>query len=171
MVDEKQDRSSSSRSTEESEPHEHVADLANHMERQDALHVGLGECAKGSDDHGHTRNDQHDGTQFIHAGERVEPDQGIDADFGEKPGEHGSDRGWCCWVGVRQPGEQREHGSFGAEHDEEPCTDTQPSTVGELRDTFCQQSKIDGAGGTVDECESKEEQRRSEQVHNDIGHA
>ena len=51
LVDEEQDRTGDARHREQPEAHEHVADLADDVERQDPLDVVLGQRAGDADDH------------------------------------------------------------------------------------------------------------------------
>jgi hypothetical protein len=104
----------------------------------------------------------------VHQGE--EPDQDVDADLGQQSGEHRGDRGRSGRIAVRQPREQREDRRLGAEHDEEPQPDADLGRFGQFGNPLGEQGHVDRAGRRVDDGDAEEEQRRGEQVDDDVGH-
>ncbi len=85
---------------------QHVADLADDMEREDAAHVEMGGRAQNARHHREDRDSRDDrpGVAGIAIEQQREgSDDGVDADLGQQRCKDGHDRRGCCVVGRRQP--------------------------------------------------------------------
>ena len=143
---------------EQAEAHQHVADLADDVERQDAFDVVLGERTGHADHHRQSRQGEDERPEIVHAGQHMEPNQDVHPDLGQEASEHGGDRRGRCRVAVGKPREQREDGGLGAEDDEEPQADAPSQRIVELGDALGEQGQIDRAGRGVDDGEADEEE-------------
>ena len=85
-------------------PEQHVSDVADQCERQQALDVGLRDRTQDTDDHGEERGHQDDVGAWA-AGEQqcLRADDRVDADLGEKTGEDRGNRRDGGRIAVRQP--------------------------------------------------------------------
>ena len=118
---------------EQPERQHHVADLADDVERQDPLHVLLGDGTEDANDHREHGDDQ-DQSSGPNVGveqQGLGPNDGVDTDLGQQPGEdrgHGRRSGR---VAVRQPEVEGEHGCLDAEDDEQQRRQTGLRTPGD----------------------------------------
>ena len=173
VVNDVEDRAGNSGEREQREPEDHVADVADDVERQHPPQVVLGECSEHADDHRepgeHEQQRSLPGVRREH--ERLRADDRVHPDLGEQPGEDRRDRSGCGGIAVGQPEEQREEPGLDAEHEDQQQREPGRHAGRQLGHPLGELRHVHRAGGRVDHCERRDEERRGDEADDDVRHA
>jgi hypothetical protein len=165
VEDRRRDRSDAA----EGHAHDHVADLADDVEADDALHVRLGDGTEHADHHREPGDHQQQFAVGLGEQQRLSADDRVHADLGQQPGEHRAHGARCRRITVRQPGEQREHRRLEAERDQQQQVEAELDAVGQLGEPLGQHRHVQGAGCREDQRDAGDQHERLDDVQHDIG--
>ena len=156
------------------EAEDHVANLADDVERQDTAHLGLRRRTQHAHQHGGTGDPQ----QQLMRQAILRPEQGhqanqrVYADLGQQACEHRRNRRQGDVIGGRQPAEYREQRSLDGKRQQHQ---QQRRRHARWRLTAAhdhrQLAHVQRAAGAVDQAGGEQEDQRGEQVKGHVGHA